>query len=332
MLDILILNILPTRILISHWRRRVIMESEQQIFIGSSENMKALNVPKNARLIITSPPYWNLKDYGHPDEIGKESYDDYLERMVTVFDQCYEHSHENAILAINLAHRRKNKVYRPIMWDLYAAMQKNGSKWKLIDNIIWYKPNELPQPNFYIERLLDNKFEYVLVFAKNYNYDYIFNKIRVPQKWLGKDPRKEKQNPNGRCISNIIRIPAYRPPNLKKMNYHQAAFPEELVQFFVDLYTNEGDTIMDPFVGSGTTLKVAKSMNRAGIGIEINPNNSKLIDERISENYEPVPYTKIDLIHSSTGTVEEHSKLNKGKRRRLVRIEEKKLFIDEILD
>lgn len=291
------------------------MEPVQHVFFGTSEDMATLGVPKSARLIFTSPPYWNLKDYGHEDEIGKESYDDYLERMVTVFEQCYEHSDDNAILAVNLAHRRTDKIYRPIMWDLYAEMKKQNSRWCLIDNVIWYKPNELPQPNYYIERLLDNKFEYILVFAKNYDYSYVFNKIRVPQKWLGKDPRKEKQNPNGRCISNIIRIPAYRPPNLKKMNYHQAAFPEELVQFFVELYTNEGDVVMDPFLGSGTTLKVARSMNRAGIGIEINPENSELISERIKEEYQPVPYTKIDVIHSSTGTVEEHSRLNKAKRR-----------------
>ena len=143
------------------------MAVEQEIFFGTSESEAKKFLKQHA--LFSSPPYWDLKDYGHPDEIGQEEYDEYLGRMVSVFDQCYEHSHENAILAINLAHRRKNKVYRPIMWDLYAAMRHSGSKWKLIDNIIWYKPNELPQPNYYIERLLDNKFEYVLVFAKNYN-------------------------------------------------------------------------------------------------------------------------------------------------------------------
>ena len=154
-----------------------------------------------------------------------------------------------------------------------------------------------------------------MIFAKNYDYTYTFNKIRVPQKWLGQDPRIEKQNPNGRCISNIIRIPAYRPPNVKKMNYHQAAFPEELVQIFVELYTNKGDIVLDPFLGSGTTLKVCRAMHRKGIGVEINSDCEELIRERINEEYSVVDYKDVDLIHSSTATVDDHLKKNNKPRR-----------------
>ena len=289
---------------------------DQEVYFGSSEDLGLFGLDDNSSLILTSPPYWNLKDYGHPTEIGKEDYETYLVRLLRVFEQCYDHSNDDAILAVNLSHRRFEKRYYPLMWDLYRIMVENKSRWKLIDNVIWYKPNELPQPNYYIERLLDNKFEYVLIFSKNYNYSYTFNKVRVPQKWLGTDPRSEKQNPDGRCISNIIRIPAYRPPNVKKMNYHQAAFPEELVQLFVELYTNVGDSVIDPFLGSGTTLKVCRAMKRRGIGIEINDDYQDLIKERIEEDYSLVDYKDIDLIHSATSTVDEHLKKNNKPRRK----------------
>ncbi len=290
--------------------------SGQEVHFGTSENLNNLGVGSQATLIFTSPPYWNLKDYGTDDEIGKGDYEFYLSRLVKVFDECYEHSSPNAILAVNLGQRRTNKVYRPISWDLYRKMVELGSKWKILDNIIWYIPNALPQPNWYINRLFDNKYENVTLFSKNHDYDYTFNKIRVPQKWINHDPRSHKKNPDGRCVGNIIRIPAYRPPNVKKMNYHQAAFPEELVQIFVDSFSNEGDVVMDPFLGSGTTLKVCRAMNRKGIGVEINSECEELIRERVNEEYSVVAYTKIDLIHSSTATVDEHKKVNNKPRRK----------------
>ena len=89
----------------------------------------------------------------------------------------------------------------------------------------------------------------------------LLNNIRIeclyiPQKYLNADPRQHKKNKNGRCLGNILRIPAYRPPNVKQLGYHEAAFPEELVAVMVETFTGESDTVLDPFLGSGTTLKV----------------------------------------------------------------------------
>jgi hypothetical protein len=75
----------------------------------------------------------------------------------------------------------------------------------------------------------------------------------VPQKYAGVDPRDYKLNEQGRCLGNVIRIPAYRPPNIKQQNYHVAAYPEELVALMLSTYTDEGDLVLDPFLGSGTT-------------------------------------------------------------------------------
>lgn len=81
--------------------------------------------------------------------------------------------------------------------------------------MLWYIPNALPQPNHYMNRLFDNKFEYLLVFLKGDPDRYKFHKPRVPQKYAGVDPRDYKLNEQGRCLGNVIRISAYRPPNIK---------------------------------------------------------------------------------------------------------------------
>jgi DNA modification methylase len=151
-----------------------------------------------------------------------------------------------------------------------------------------------------MERLLDNKFESCLVFLKDGNTEYKFHKPRVPQKYVEADPRSFKKNPKGRCLGNVLRIPAYRPPNVKELGYHVAAFPEELVAFFVECYTDPGDLVLDPFLGSGTTLKVAQVMGRKGIGYEINEEFKPLIAERIQEPWRVPDWRSIDLLHSTT--------------------------------
>jgi DNA modification methylase len=151
-----------------------------------------------------------------------------------------------------------------------------------------------------MERLFDNKFEYLLVFLKGSSDQYKFRKPRVPQKYIDADPRSHKKNERGRCLGNVIRIPAYRPPNVKQLGYHEAAFPEELVALMVETYTDSGDSVVDPFLGSGTTLKVCRVMSRRGIGYELNEGYGDLIKKRICEPWAVPDWRKIDLLHSTT--------------------------------
>lgn len=269
--------------------------SGQTVVFGSSEDMSA--VPdKSVDFFITSPPYWNLKNYGDPRQIGSSAYEIYLERLNRVWEQCYLKGRDRSILVINVNSRRHQKRLYPIAFDIVQGMKK----WTLWDVVIWYVPNALPQPNSYMERLLDNKFEFCLVFTKDFRTDYKFHKPRIPQKYIIADPRAHKKNAQGRCLGNVIRIPAYRPPNVKSLNYHVAAFPEELVAFFLQIYSNEGDVVLDPFLGSGTTLKVARVMRRRGIGYEINSEFKDLIEAKIREPWAVPDWRDLDIIHSSS--------------------------------
>lgn len=246
---------------------------------------------------ITSPPYWNLKDYGPSEnEIGDTGYEEYLQQLSLVFSQCYSKARDGAVLVVNINSRRSKGRFYPIAMDIVRTIRD----WEFWDHNIWYIPNALPQPNAYMERLLDNKFESLLVFIKGGSKAYKFHKPRVPQKYAVADPRAEKKNARGRCLGNILRIPAYRPPNIKEMNYHVAAYPEELVAFFLESYTSPGDLVVDPFLGSGTTLKVCRVMGRQGVGYEVHEEYAPLIEARVAEFWAVPDWTKLDIIHSTS--------------------------------
>jgi DNA modification methylase len=268
---------------------------EQTVHFGSSEAMTEL-ADGSVDLFVTSPPYWDLKDYGHSQQIGPGEYDHYLQRMSLVWSECYRAAKPDSVLVININSRRHQKRLYPIAFDIVARM----TGWRLWDHVIWYIPNALPQPNHYMERLLDNKYESCLVFTKDGSSNFKFHKPRVPQKYLSADPRDHKKNPKGRCLGNVIRIPAYRPPNIKEMGYHVAAYPEELAAFFIECYTDPGDLVVDPFLGSGTTAKVSRVMSRRAVGYELNNEFAPLIEARIGEHWEVPDWRKLDIIHGST--------------------------------
>lgn len=275
---------------------RIWETGRQKVIIGSSESMTNI-VDGSTDFIMTSPPYWDLKNYGHAQQIGKSDYPTYLSRLAAVWAECYRIARPGAVMVININNRRHKKHFYPLAYDVVAQI-KTTNTWSFWDQVIWYIPNALPQPNHYRERLLDNKFEFCLVFIKGTSDDYGFHKPRVRSKYAGKDNRVGKLNPAGRCLGNVIKIPAYRPPNIREQSYHVAAYPENLVAFFLSCYTEPGAVVVDPFLGSGTTLKVAEAMQRVGVGYELNDEFLPVIQQRISEHvhWEMPDFTNLDIL------------------------------------
>lgn len=267
----------------------------QRVFFGSSENLDFLRAG-SVDLVMTSPPYWDLKDYGHADQIGASSYEEYLRRLDRVWAECYRVATPRGVLVVNVGHRRRKRRFYPIGFHIAERMRG----WTLWDVIVWYVPNALPQPSHYVERLFDSKHELLLVFTRDGCTDYTFHKPRVPQKYRDADPRSHKKNARGRCLGNVIRVPAWRPPNVKQLGYHAAAFPEELVALVIESFSDPGDVVLDPFLGSGTTLKVARGMGRRGIGVEVNAGYRNLIARRIREPFERPDWRALDVLHGSS--------------------------------
>jgi site-specific DNA-methyltransferase (cytosine-N4-specific) len=236
---------------------------------------------------VTSPPYWSLRDYNIPGQIGLEqSVYDYIEHLGRVFDQVQRVLRDDGTLWVNIgdsytsggrtwrATDRKNPVramqVRPptpkglkskdligVPWLLAFELQRRG--WYLRADIIWNKPNCQPES---VQDRPTRSHEYVFLFSKSERYFY---------------DSKARRGPNGRNVRTVWDI------NTKPyQGAHFATFPAELVEPCVALGSAPGQSILDPFIGSGTTGLVALKKRRRFVGIELNPEYLRIAEDRLS--------------------------------------------------
>lgn len=262
----------------------------QRVWFGASDDLSFVK-PGEVDLVVTSPPYWDAKDYGHPDQLGPGDLDAFMSGLDAVLGECRRVARPGAVLLLNMANRRRDGRFYPLAH--LAAAQANGG-WELWNELIWFVPNAMPQPSHYRHTVADQKHEHLLVFVNGPSDQMTVNKIRVPH--ASDDRRPGKTNPDGRCLGSVLRIPAWRPPTLKKHANHPAAFPDELAAYAISTYSDPGDQVLDPFLGSGTVLKVAEALGRRGIGVELNPSYRGVIESRLREPYRPFDWAEIDAV------------------------------------
>ena len=253
-----------------------------------------------ARMCVTSPPYYGLRNYGSEDcQIGlEESPEEYIQNLVEVFREVGKNLTEDGTLWLNIGDsyynyrpgkgqglvkqtvsnskqdlpdkcaRRGNKLkgYKEkdlmgIPWMLAFALRADG--WYLRQDIIWHKPNPMPES---VRDRCTKSHEYVFLLSKNQNYYFDVDAI--------KEPTRRK-----RSVWNVQTKP-YR-------GSHFAVYPPELIEPCILAGSEEGDIVLDPFMGSGTTAMVAKSLGRHYMGCELHEDYGKLIQKRIGE-YQPV--------------------------------------------
>jgi site-specific DNA-methyltransferase (cytosine-N4-specific) len=225
---------------------------------------------------VTSPPYWSLRDYGIEGQIGLEpSLDDYLSRLVQTFEQVRRVLRDDGTMWLNIgdsytsggrtwrAPDKKNPAravnVRPptpeglkekdligVPWRLALALQTSG--WYLRTDIIWHKPNCQPES---VKDRPTRCHEYLFLFSKEADYYYDAKAVR---------------GPNDRNLRTVWEIPTRPYPQA-----HFATFPPELVRHCLLLTSREGDLVLDPFVGSGTTAEIALKAARRFVGVELNP-------------------------------------------------------------
>lgn len=232
-----------------------------KIYFKSCENMKEVN-NESIQLMVTSPPYWNLKDYLVRNQIGyNERYKEYLIRINNVWREAFRILKKNGIAIININTKfgrfnriSPNKSLIQIQNDFISQMEKLG--FILKDILIWHKSSGIPSKNNFSDH-----FEYFLIFSKNGLYK------------INKD------------ISNFIdyklNIKINKPLNVwninkkagnlaKKHMIHPAIFPVEFIDRLIKMFTEEKDLILDPFMGSGTTLIASILNKRTCVGYELN--------------------------------------------------------------
>lgn len=235
---------------------------QSSIIFDSSEK---LSVPdKTIDLIVTSPPYWNLKDYFKNGQIGQESYDEYLERLESVWKECIRVIKKDGLIWININIRTNKKKPYFIPTDYINQMRASGMYLK--DIVIWHKSSSIPTTN----RNLSDKYEVFLIFSCSEDI-YLNSKVI--------DTFNEYKNDfiKGGTLWNINR----KAGSIGKKYVHPAIYPNMLVERVIKLCTNEKECILDPFLGSGTSGIVALNNQRNFIGIEYNEGFLELIKYRM---------------------------------------------------
>ena len=268
------------------------------VYYKSAHKMN--EVEKNSiDLIVTSPPYFNIKDYfqnGYQNEIHSDrmkhdfgackSFDEYIKSLLKVWKECERVLKPNGKLCINvplmpMLKKKLNTHYIRHIFDLQSSIQNSilkGTNLFLMDLYIWNRTNSskkimfgsYPYPrNFYAQ----NTIEFITVYVKdgkpigNVPKDIKIKSALTQKEWL----KYTKQVWN-------ISIPG---KNDIAFGKHPAIMPEEIVKRCVKLFTFVNDIVLDPFAGSGTTLKVAKELGRSYIGYEIYENYRDVIEEKL---------------------------------------------------
>ncbi len=239
------------------------------VVFDSSERMDKI-CNDSVSVVITSPPYWNLKDYFKKGQIGQEPYEEYLKRMHSVWKECYTKLKDSGSLWININIRVHNKEVILIPKDFVTICKKLGFYYKGI--FIWHKSSGIPTGN---KNIVD-RHEYVLIFSKSENFD-------LDKSIQNSFVDYKNENISGNAFWNINR----KAGSIGKKYIHPAIYPNELVKRIILLTTKEGDVVVDPFLGSGTSLISSLECNRSFIGYEYNEGFKELMESRFNKELNP---------------------------------------------
>ena len=257
------------------------MNTKHKVIFGNCMSMAELS-DESIHLIITSPPYFNAPfDY----KGLFKNYDQYIGVLKKMAKEAYRVLQEGRIFALNIDDMLVNGQKYPITTDAIKTFQNVGFRYR--DKLIWKKPDgylriskrsgvllQNPYPMYFYP---DNLLESIIIFQKGkFDYHSISKEIREKSKI----DIKEFQNNNWH--KTIWEITNVLPGS--KLEKGVAAFPDELPYRLIKLFSYVGETVLDPFLGSGTTMKVANQLNRNSVGIEIIRDLENVIRKKINTN------------------------------------------------
>lgn len=250
------------------------------IFEGDAQTILRKLKDQSVRCAVTSPPYWGLRSYGIAEQIGLEnSLTQFINKLVAVFTEAKRVLTDDGTLWLNIgdsyasgnrgyrAPDRKNPAramnVRPntpeglkpkdligVPWRLAFALQESG--WYLRNDIIWHKPNAMPES---VKDRPARSHEYIFMFTKSEQYFYDWQTSREPAENGGLRNRRSVWAVNTKPFAGA----------------HFATFPPELIRPCILASTKPGDFVLDPFFGTGTVGVASHAAGRRYIGIELNP-------------------------------------------------------------
>ncbi len=249
------------------------------LYLGDSRSMYELN-DKSIDLVVTSPPYWHIKDYGVKEQIGYgQSLHEYLKDLYRVFKECFRVLRDGSRMCVNVG----DQFARSIVYGRYKVIPLHAEIISMCEDIgfdymgaiIWQKKTTMnttggavimgsfPYPP---NGIVEIDYEFILIFKKE-GKRKVEKDIKEKSK-LSKEEWKE-------LFSGHWNIGGARQIN------HEAVFPEEIPRRLIKMFSFYGDTVLDPFAGSGTTLKVALELGRKAVGYEINPEFLEVIKAKV---------------------------------------------------
>lgn len=236
----------------------------------------------NPDLVITSPPYFDVKNYeGSKRQIGfGQDYKEYLKDVTDIFQKCYNLSSPHATFWMIIDTIRKNGITAPLPFDINQELLNNFSPtWKLKDIIIWNKTKNIP---WNAKGKFKNHFEYIFFYVKGEQYKFNIDRTREIldlKKWWLTYP--ERYNPLGKAPSNVWEFTTpIRGWGNGYLN-HLCPFPYPLVERIISISTDENDLVFDPFTGSGSVLSMAYVMGRNSVGIDINKKYKQQFEKEV---------------------------------------------------
>jgi DNA modification methylase len=276
----------------TYWSGKSLLGQNWHVYEGDAKGVLAKLPEKAYNCVVTSPPYYWLRDYGVGGQIGQEdTVLQYVKAMADTMDEVYRVLTDDGLVFLNLgdtyysgkgkshgADPKSNKRrfglravdksgglgigIQPksaigLPWRVALEMSARR-KWVLRSSIIWHRPRSLPEA---VRDRPRRSYEYVFMFAKQRNY--FFNRPALSGLDLEED---------------VWTIPA-RPRATNGID--TAPFPDELVKRCLSLGCREGGAVLDPFAGSGTTIRVAIGSGRDGTGIDLNPTFCKYMVEQL---------------------------------------------------
>ena len=300
------------------------------IYLGDVRTRLAELEDNSVQTCITSPPYWGLRDYGHGEQIGLEQTPQaFVESLVNVFKEVKRVLKDDGTLWLNLgdsyasakdskatpdslrtgngtavgqaANRNpanlkasgiKNKDLVGIPWRVAFALQADG--WYLRQDIIWAKPNPMPES---VTDRCTKSHEYIFLLTKSAKYYYDNEAIKEPTTTNDLITR-DRDNTRTNNTPGRTRMAGLKTNNYEKRNKrdvwtintkpfkgaHFAVMPEALVEPCVLAGSKKNDLILDPFTGSGTVAVVALRFERSFVGVELNVDYAKVAEQRIKES------------------------------------------------
>ena len=271
------------------------MATTHKIIIGDSRKMNGVK-NESIHLIITSPPYWQIKDYGDSKQIGfNDTYEDYIDNLNKVWAECYRILYPGCRLCVNIGDQFARAVtygrYKiiPIREEIIRFCESIGFDY--MGAIIWQKKTTMnttggasvmgsfPYPR---NGLIEIDYEFILLFKKlGQSPNRVSKEIKEESKLSNEEWRK--------YFTGHWNFAGC------KQDKHIAMFPDELPKRLIRMFSFVGEIVLDPFLGSGTTSRVARKLKRNSIGYEINKDFLPIIEDKIGKN-KPSLFDQKDII------------------------------------